>query len=144
MAYIWPALAVVLAIHEEQIAEHGGSLGLRDPGRLDAALHRPLNYLSFGDEPDIALLAAVLVHGLVSNHPFIDGNKRASLVVTELFLELNGYELAADDAAAVTTWLDLAQGNIDEQALAAWIRERIKPRVSRYADCQHGKRCRPR
>jgi hypothetical protein len=61
------------------------------------------------------------------NSAELDGNKRASLVVTELFLELNGYELAADDAAAVTTWLDLAQGNIDEQALAAWIRERIKP-----------------
>jgi death on curing protein len=126
MDYIWPALAVVLAIHEEQIAEHGGSLGLRDPGLLDGALHRPRNYLSFGDNPDIALLAAVLGHGLVSNHPFIDGNKRVSFVVTELFLELNGYELVADDAIVVTTWLGLAEGNIDEQSLAVWIRERIK------------------
>jgi death on curing protein len=126
MDYIWPGLAVVLAIHEEQIAEHGGSLGLRDAGLLDGALHRPLNYLSFVDNPDIALLAAVLGHGLVSNHPFIDGNKRVSFVVTEQFLELNGYELVADDAVVVTTWLGLAEGNIDEETLAVWIRERIK------------------
>jgi len=116
----------VLAIHDEQIAEHGGSQGLRDPGLLDGALHRPLNYLSFGDDPDIPLLAAVLAHGLVSNHPFVDGNKRASFVVTELFLELNGYDLLADDADVVTTWLRLAAGELDEQSLATWIRERIK------------------
>ena len=126
MEYVWPALAVVLAIHDEQIAEHGGSGGLRDAGLLDGALHRPLHYLSFADDPDIGLLAAVLAHGLVTNHPFVDGNKRTSFVVTELFLELNGYKLIADDADVVTTWLALADGSIDEKVLAIWIGERIK------------------
>jgi death on curing protein len=127
MDYVWPTLAVVLAIHDEQIAEHGGTAGLRDPGLLDAALHRPLHYLSFGDDPDLGLLSAVLAHGLVSNHPFLDGNKRTSFVVTELFIELNGYQLTAEDADVVTTWLALANGSMDEKALAIWIRDRVKP-----------------
>jgi death-on-curing protein len=126
MEYIWPALAVVLAIHDEQIAEHGGTQGLRDAGLLDAALHRPLHHLSFGDDPDVAHLAAVLAHGLVTNHPFLDGNKRTSFVVTELFLDLNGHDLTAADAEVVTTWLALADGSINEEALAAWIRERLE------------------
>jgi death-on-curing protein len=124
--YEWPTLAVVLAIHEEQVAEHGGHQGLRDAGLLDAALHRPLHHEAFGDNPDIAHSAAILAHGLVSNHPFVDGNKRVSFVVTELFLELNGHELAADDAEVVTTWLALANGGIKEEALATWIRQRLK------------------
>ena len=126
MEYIWPALAVVLAIHEQQIAEHGGTPGLRDAGLLDAALNRPLNHLAFGDNPDIAHLAAVLAHGVVTSHPFLDGNKRVSAVVTELFLELNGYELVADDSDIVLTWLALAAGERDEEATATWIRKRIR------------------
>jgi death on curing protein len=126
MDYVWPALAVVLAIHDEQIAEHGGTAGLRDAGLLDSALHRPLHHLSFGEDPDIAHLAAILAHGLASNHPFLDGNKRTSFVVTELFLVLNGYELTANDAEVVSTWLSLAAGDLDEEALATWIKERIR------------------
>jgi death on curing protein len=126
MAYIWPALTVVLAIHDEQIAEHGGSSGVRDAGLLDGALHRPLHHLSFADDPDIAHLAAVLAHGLAIDHPFVDGNKRTSFVVTELFLELSDYELTADDAEVVTTWFALAAGELDEHALATWIRTRCK------------------
>jgi len=126
--YIWPTLAVVLAIHDEQIDEHGGSAGLRDARLLDGALHRPLHHLSFADDPDIAHLAAVLARGLVTNHPFIDGNKRTSFVVAELFIELNGYELIADDAEVVSTWLSLADGDLDEEALADWIRDRLKPK----------------
>ena len=129
--YVWPAFGVVLAKHQEQITEHGGSLGLRKgDGQLLLydALRRPLHYVCFGNDPNIALLAAVLGHRLVTYRPFVDGNKRLSLVVTKLFLELNGYELMADDAEAVTTWLALAEGNLDAKALAAWIRERIKAR----------------
>lgn len=128
MDYIWPALAVVLAIHDEQIDQHGGPAALRDAGLLDGALHRPLHHLSFADDLDIAHLAAVLAHGLIINHPFIEGNKRTSFVVAELFIELNGYELIADDAEVVSTWLSLAEGDLDEKALAEWIRERIKPK----------------
>jgi death on curing protein len=126
VAHIWPALAVVLAIHDQQIAEHGGKPGLRDAGLLEGALNRPLNHLALGHNPDVAHLAAVLAHGLVTSHPFLDGNKRVSAVVTELFLELNGYELTADDSEVVLAWLALAAGERDEDAMAHWIREHIR------------------
>ena len=126
MKYVWPVLPVVLAIHEELIAEHGGRPGVRDAGLLESALKRPLNHLAFGHKPDIAYLAAVLAHGVATSHPFIDGNKRVSAVVTELFLELNGYDLVADDSDIVLTWLALASGERDEETLAKWIRERIR------------------
>lgn len=124
--YVWPQLTAVLAIHDEQIAEHGGSAGLRDGGLLESALERPKFYLSFADPPpDIAQLAAILAHGLAANHPFVDGNKRVSAVTAETFLELNGYTLTANDADIVATWLALADGQIDEDMLADWYRERI-------------------
>jgi death on curing protein len=124
--YIFPTFAVVLAIHDQQIAAHGGKTGLRDAGLLRAALDRPLNYLAFGGNTDIAQLAAVLAHGLAASHPFVDGNKRVSVVATELFLELNGYGLVAEDADIVLNWLALAAGERDEEAMATWIRERIR------------------
>jgi death-on-curing protein len=126
MEYIRPAPAVVLAIHDEQLAEHGGAAGLRDAGLLDGALHRPLHHLSLSKDADVARLAAVLAHALATSHPFVDGNKRTSFVATELFLELNGFELAADDAEVVSTWLSLAAGVIDDNGLAHWLRERIR------------------
>lgn len=126
MGFKWVTLAVVLAIHDEQIAEHGGSPGLRDEGLLDSALHRPQTHEAFAENPDIADLAAVLACGLARNHPFVDGNKRVSAVVTETFLELNGYHFVAEDSEVVTTWLAVATGTIQEDALASWIRERIK------------------
>jgi death on curing protein len=125
MAFIWPTLAVVFAVHDEQIAEHGGLAGLRDMGALESALQRPLHHLSFADDPDIAHLAAILAHALAANHPFVDGNKRVSAAITELFLGLNGYELTADDAALVNAWLALAGGDFDEEAMAAWLRANI-------------------
>ena len=125
MAFTWPTLAVVLAVHDEQIAEHGGLAGLREMGVLESALQRPLHHLSFADDPDIAHLAAILAHALVANHPFLDGNKRVSAAITELFLGLNGYELTADDAALVDAWLALAGGDLDEKAMATWLRANI-------------------
>ncbi|MFG1466539.1 type II toxin-antitoxin system death-on-curing family toxin [Xanthobacter sp. DSM 24535] len=122
----WISKAVVLAIHDEQLSEHGGGQGLRDEGSLEAALDRPRNLLHYGT-PDIAALAAAYAFGLAKNHPFVDGNKRTSFVVTELFLDFNGYELAMDDATAVTTWLSLAAGELSEEALAAKIRDALRP-----------------
>lgn len=116
----------MLAIHDEQLSEHGGGQGLRDEGSLEAALDRPRNLLHYG-APDIAALAAAYAFGLAKNHPFVDGNKRTSFVVTELFLDLNGYELAMDDVTAVTTWLSLAAGELAEEALAAKIRDALRP-----------------
>jgi death-on-curing protein len=124
--YVWLDLAVVLAIHDEQIAEHGGRSGLRDAGLLDAALNRPRQHLSYGNDQDIAHLAAVLAHGFVNNHPFVDGNKRVSAVVTELFLELNGHEFTASNIEIVTVWNALAAGEMDERLLADWLEPRIR------------------
>ncbi len=121
---IWVDEAVVLAIHEEQIAEHGGSLGLRDSNLLQSALARPRNLMAYG-QPDFADLAASYAFGLAKNHAFVDGNKRVSLVVTETFILLNNGTLIADDAACLDIWLRLADGQIDEAQLAIWLRENL-------------------
>ena len=117
---VWVELDVVLAIHDEQLAEHGGQPGVRDPGLLESALGRPRNQFAYG-EPSITRLAASYAFGISRNHPFLDGNKRTSLVVAELFLELNGYELIASDAQCVATFLQLAAGELTEDQLAEWI-----------------------
>jgi len=116
----WVEIDVVLAIHDEQLAEHGGQPGVRDPGLLESALGRPRNQFAYG-EPSITRLAASYAFGISRNHPFLDGNKRTSLVVAELFLELNGYELIASDVQCVTTFLQLAAGELTEDQLAEWI-----------------------
>jgi death-on-curing protein len=120
----WVSLSVVLAIHDEQIAEHGGSEGIRDIGLLESALHRPRHLLDY-DKPDLAGLAACYAYGIASNHAFVDGNKRTSLVVTRLFLMLNGATLDASEVDKVETWAALGAGRIGESELAAWIRLRL-------------------
>lgn len=122
---IWLSKAVVLAAHEEQLSEHGGAVGLRDDGLLESALARPKHLLSYTEpEPDIPALAASYAFGIARDHPFTDGNKRTSLVVAETFMLLNGMELEAGDAELLSTWLQLAEGEISESDLAAWLRER--------------------
>ena len=123
---VWIGDAVVLAIHDAQLAEHGGATGVRDEGLLASALARPRALAAYGEPPpDLAALAAAYAFGIARNHGFVDGNKRTSLVVTETFLRLNGKVLAASDPEIVTTWLALADGSLDEAALAAWLRIRI-------------------
>lgn len=117
---VWIVRDVVLAVHDEQLAEHGGQPGVRDMGLLESALARPRNQYAYG-ETSIARLAASYAFGLSRNHPFLDGNKRTSLVVAELFLALNGLELAVSDAECVTTFLALAAGDLTEEELAGWI-----------------------
>jgi death-on-curing protein len=117
---VWIELEVVLAIHDEQLAEHGGQPGVRDRGLLESAMARPQNQFAC-DEHSIARLAASYAFGISRNHPFLDGNRRTSLVVAELFLELNGLELTATDAQCVTTFLQLAAGELSEEQLAEWI-----------------------
>ena len=123
---VWISKSTVVAAHDEQIAEHGGHGGLINEGALEAALHRPRNLLHYG-KPDLAELAASYGYGLAKDHAFSDGNKRVSAVVTELFLELNGYALELTDAELVTLWLGLAGGDIPEQALADVLRGAIRP-----------------
>ncbi len=126
MKIVWPLPSVILSLHEMHIAEHGGLPGLRDPGGLESALARAANLLAYG-EPDMAELAAAMAWGLIRNHPFNDGNKRTSLVTMELFLELNGLALEADDAECVTMFFRLAEGVVPEGELAEWIRAHAQP-----------------
>jgi death-on-curing protein len=117
----WIIKAVVLAAHDEQLAEHGGHAGLRDDGLLESALARPVNQYSYG-EADIFDLAAAYAYGLIKNHPFLDGNKRTSLTVSLGFLLLNGFKVTAEEAARLPVWLSLAEGKLDEAELAQWLR----------------------
>jgi death-on-curing protein len=118
---------VLLAVHEEQLAEHGGAAGVRDLGLFESALARPQNQAAYGN-PDAADLAAAYGVGLAKNHPFIDGNKRTAFVAVELFLALNGHDLVADDADCVLTMLAVAAGSLDEPGFAAWLRTHSRPR----------------
>ena len=102
--------------------------GVRDAGLLDSALGRPENLAAYG-EPDAPALAAAYGWGISRNHPFIDGNKRTGFVATELFLNLNGYELTADDADCVLTMLSVAAGDLTEDAFAAWLRQHARRRA---------------
>jgi death-on-curing protein len=122
---VWVATATVLAIHDEQLAEHGGLPGIRDMGMLESALGRPQNLFHY-EGLDLIELAAAYGYALAKNHPFNDGNKRVSAVVTELFLALNGADLIAPDAAIVQTWLALASGTMDENEFVAWLRENVR------------------
>lgn len=117
---IWLRLEAILAVHDEQLAEHGGGAGIRDQGLLEPALARPLNLHAYG-EPSLPKLAAAYAFGIAKNHPFVDGNKRTALVATELFLGLNGFDLTADDVEVVKVFLTLAAGEVSEEELAAWI-----------------------
>ena len=97
MPFVWLTKTVVLALHQEQIAEHGGAPGIRDDGALESALARPINHVAYA-KPTLPGLAAAYAYGVARDHPFVDGNKRASFVVANTFLILNGFELEADDA----------------------------------------------
>ena len=123
--WIWLDPAVVRAVHDEQLAEHGGAAGTRDAGLLSSALARPENLLAYG-QPDLAELAAAYGFGIARNRPFIDGNKRTAFVAAELFLALNGHSLEASDGDCVLTVLKLAGGEIDEAAFAAWVRAHVQ------------------
>lgn len=119
--WVWIEPNVIFAVHEEQLAEHGGAAGVRDVGLLESALAKPRNLVSYG-APDAADLAAAYGFGLARNHPFVDGNKRTAFVAVELFLALNGWSLTADDTTCVLTTLALAGGELSEAGLASWIR----------------------
>lgn len=120
----WVRPDVVYAIHDAQLAEHGGPPGVRDEGALESALARPQNKAAYG-EPDAAQLAAAYAFGLVRNHAFTDGNKRTGWVVARVFLADNGYRLQFDPGDAVRMVEALAAGKVSEAEAAAWFRERI-------------------
>ena len=127
MSWRWISKQALLLLHAESLAEHGGGQGLRDEGLLDSALTRPQNLAAYGN-PDHAALAASYGLGLAKNHAFVDGNKRAALLATGLFLHLNGWRLTASQADTTLAMLSLAAGELSEDAFAAWLRRNSAPR----------------
>jgi death-on-curing protein len=121
VSWKWLSRRVVLAIHAEQIAEHGGAPGLRDEGLLDSALARPRQRAAYA-ELDAADLAASYGYGIVRNHPVVDGNKRTGFVAGATFLLRNGRTLDVPEEDVVETFGQLAAGALTEQQLAAWLR----------------------
>ena len=123
-AWRWVDAAVVHAIHDRQLAEHGGLSGVRDAGAVESALARPQNLVAYG-APDAADLAAAYAYGLARNHGFSDGNKRTAWVIARLFLADNGISLRFDPMEAVRTIEAVAAGTLSENELALWFRDRI-------------------
>lgn len=123
MNWRWLLENVVIAVHDEQIAIHGGMQGLLDHGLLVSAMMRPQNKAVYG-EPSVFELATAYSSGIIKNHPFMDGNKRTGFLAAYIFLALNGWQLAAPEPEAVTAVLSLATGNMDEQEFSQWLMAR--------------------
>lgn len=124
---VWVERAAILALHDEALAAHGGAAGVRDMGLLESALARPQNLFAHG-EAEAAALAAAYAFGIVRNHPFVDGNKRAAFLAAALFFEANGRRFTASEADVVVRTLALAAGEIEEAEFPAWLRENVQPR----------------
>lgn len=123
---VWISRALALAIHDRQLAEHGGATGIRDEGLLESALARPRQLHAYGQPvPDLADLAAATAFDLAHNHPFVDGNKRMGAVACEVFIVLNGATLSAEDHELYPQYLGLSEGSLGEADFAAWLRPRI-------------------
>jgi death-on-curing protein len=124
---VWIGRTLALALHERQLAEHGGGGGVRDETLLESALARPQQLYAYGDPPpDLAALAASLAYGLARNHPFVDGNKRTAAVACELFLALNNATLLASNVELYPVYLGLAEGSLAETDFADWLRPRLR------------------
>ncbi|MBC7730398.1 MAG: type II toxin-antitoxin system death-on-curing family toxin [Bacteriovorax sp.] len=126
MNWRWIDRRLLVILHDESLAEHGGASGMRDAGLLESALARPLDLVAHGD-PDVADLAAAYGVGLAKNHPFVNGNKRAAFLAVGLFLRLNGHRLKASQADATITMLGVAAGEINEADFAQWLRTHSEP-----------------
>ena len=123
----WLDRAMVVAIHADQIRQHGGLHGVRDAAVLESALARAKNRWHYDAEVELHDLAASYGFGLTRNHPFMDGNKRIALTIAAVFLELNGFSLDATEAEAVLMYRQLAAGTLTEDELAIWIRDSSIP-----------------
>lgn len=125
---VWLDAEVLLLLHRAALAEHGGLDGVRDPGLLDSALARPMNLHAYEGETDLCRLAASYAAGIVRNHPFADGNKRAAFLAAVVFLERNGMAPELAEGEAIAAMLDLAAGDLPEEGFAAWLRDNTRPR----------------
>lgn len=120
MSWVWVRPDVLLAVHSEQLAEHGGAESVRDEGLLESALARPQNLAGYG-EADAFALAAAYAFGVIRNHPFIDGNKRTGFIAAVMFLELNGFAFAASEVDVVEMTMKAAAGEASEEDFALWL-----------------------
>ena len=120
----WLEPAVVNAVHDRQLAEHGGSEGVRDADGIESALARPVNHANYG-APDAADLAAAYAYGLAKNHGFVDANKRTAWIAARLFLADNGYRLSFDPLDAIRVMEGVAGGGVTQAELAIWFRDRL-------------------
>jgi death-on-curing protein len=123
----WVNRQALLLLHDESLAEHGGTSGLRDSGLFDSALAHPVNLALYG-EPDLAALAAYYGVGLAKSHPFVDGNKRTAFLAVGMFLAVNGYRLVTTQADATLAVMKVAAGVMDEATFEKWIRAQVQPR----------------
>jgi death-on-curing protein len=121
---LWLDIQLALAIHDRQLAEHGGGSGVRDDGMLESAVARPRNSWGYGED-DPAALAAAYAFGVARNHPFVDGNKRTAWVLARLFLAVNGHELRFAAGDAIAAMLALAAGELSEAEMADWFRSHL-------------------
>jgi len=129
MSWRWIDKRLLMLLHDESLAEHGGAAGLRDEGLLDSALAKPLNLVAYG-KPDFADLAAAYATGLAKGHAFVDGNKRAAFLAVGLFLGLNGLRLTAPQAESTLAVMALAASEVTQEQFADWIRKNAIPRAS--------------
>ena len=127
MIWRWVDKRALLLLHDESLAEHGGTPGLRDESLLDSALARPLNLAAYG-QPDAAALAASYGVGVAKNHAFVDGNKRAAFLCVGLFLAINGWRLKASQLEATSAMLAVAGGEFEEAVFAEWLRRHLVAR----------------
>ena len=125
----WLTRAMVVALHQESLAQFGGLAGIRDEGLLESALARPRNLLGSEPEANLIRLAAAYGFGLARNHPFLDGNKRVTVLAVAVFLSINGIDFDPDEMDEVRTILALAAGEVDEGSLAAWVRSNTTVRT---------------
>lgn len=125
---VWLDGEILLLLHRAALAEHGGLDGMRDPGLLDSALARPMNLHAYEGETDLCRLAASYAGGIVRNHPFADGNKRAAFLAAIVFLERNGVVPDLAEGEAIAAIFDLAAGDLPEEGFAAWLRDNVTPR----------------
>ena len=143
MMIIWIEKPPAMAIHERQLAEHGGGNGVCDETLLDSALDRPPPRHAYGDPPpDLANLAASLAFGLARNHPFVDGNKRPAAVACESFVSLHDGVLHAEDLERYPVYIALAEGSLPEGECAVWLRQHIKLEVRKRVNEPRSRRAR--
>lgn len=122
---VWVLRSVIDAMHDIQLAEHGGASGIRDEGLLESALARPVNAYAYG-KTDLCTLAASYAFGIACNHPYVDGNKRTAFLAAYVFLHINGLELIASEVSATNTMLAVATGEYTEEVFANWVRSNTK------------------